>query len=121
LVGALQPLQEATVELVTSASWQAHLRSLAAAPRQRAERLVVALSKDLPESPSSGLAGGANLWLRAAPTLGRHQHRRTGSGQRGYRHSWRIFTIGEPDYSHLGLSFAVILAEQIPERSRRNG
>ena len=60
-----RPLQEATLELVSSPSWERHLRGLATSLRQRCHELASQLGKARPDW-TSGMppTGGLHLWMR---------------------------------------------------------
>ncbi|GAA1517823.1 PLP-dependent aminotransferase family protein [Kribbella lupini] len=59
-----RPLQETALELVGSPAWSRHLRTLAAALRDRRTTLLSALATSLPElAPISPRPGGYHLWL----------------------------------------------------------
>ena len=114
-----RPLQETAVELVTSAGWQAHLRSLSAMLRQRFEMLAASVVKHLPECTFPRPAGGICLWLRLPRGADDH-----GVVERGLAHGvaaspGRFFVIGEPEHPHLRLSFAAIDSVSIHEAVRR--
>ncbi|MEV6151354.1 PLP-dependent aminotransferase family protein [Nonomuraea sp. NPDC052129] len=60
-----RPLQEAALELVSSPSWERHLRTLATALRERRAELAAALARELPGwSVARQPAGGLHLWAR---------------------------------------------------------
>ncbi|MCM2576550.1 aminotransferase-like domain-containing protein [Streptomyces meridianus] len=59
-----RPLQETALELVGSPAWGRHLRSLAAALRDRREAMVAALLHRVPGLLGPAPAGGYHLWLR---------------------------------------------------------
>jgi DNA-binding transcriptional MocR family regulator len=57
------PLQQATVEFVTSPAWPRHRRRLATELRARRDSLLAALHRHLPELvPSAIPSGGLHLW-----------------------------------------------------------
>jgi hypothetical protein len=59
------PLQQATLELVTSPSWDRHRRALRTALRTRRDTLAAALSRHLPDlAPAVVPRGGLHLWVR---------------------------------------------------------
>jgi len=103
-----RPLQEATVELMTSAGWQAHLRALGPALRHRYEVLSASLVRHLPECRFEPPAGGICLWLE----LPRGSDENIVVDQalaNGVAVSpGRMYEVGEPDAAHLRLSFASI-------------
>ncbi|WP_448318425.1 aminotransferase-like domain-containing protein [Streptomyces sp. CO7] len=60
-----RPLQETALELVCSPAWSRHLRTLAAALRDRRTTLLTALASALPGLlPARPPHGGYHLWLR---------------------------------------------------------
>ncbi|ADB32564.1 transcriptional regulator, GntR family with aminotransferase domain protein [Kribbella flavida DSM 17836] len=60
-----RPLQETTLELVSAPAWGRHLRSLAAALRDRRVAAQTALRRTLPQlRPAQPVHGGNHLWLR---------------------------------------------------------
>ncbi len=60
-----RPLQEAALELVGSAAWNRHLRSVSSALRVRRDTLTAALRGELPELDLPYIpSGGYHLWLR---------------------------------------------------------
>jgi DNA-binding transcriptional MocR family regulator len=60
-----KPLQEAALELIAAPAWPRHLRSLAAALRQRRTALAAAVERLRPELMPRRLPyGGYHLWLR---------------------------------------------------------
>lgn len=60
-----RPLQEAAVELLSTPSWDRHLRGLATALRDRCAALAAALATEIPEWTVAGVPrGGLHLWVR---------------------------------------------------------
>ena len=114
-----RPLQEAAIDLVTSAGWQAHLRSLSATLRHRAGVLAAAVATHMPACTFQVPAGGMCMWLR----LPRHTQEDAvvdlalASGVAVT--PGRLFVIGEPEHPRLRLSFAAIDAHEIDEAVRR--
>ncbi|MFI6392780.1 PLP-dependent aminotransferase family protein [Nonomuraea sp. NPDC050540] len=59
-----RPLQETALELLSSPTWERHLRSLAAALRERCAALAAAVTRDLPGWSLTRVAtGGLHLWV----------------------------------------------------------
>ncbi len=59
------PLQETALQLVTSASWPRHLKTLRGALRERRDALAAAVAKHFgPEALPNALPGGLHLWVR---------------------------------------------------------
>jgi len=114
-----RPLQETAVELVTSAGWQAHLRSLATALRQRLEALAVALDTRLPDCSFPRPAGGVCLWLQLPRGTDEVAVVEQGLAHGVAASPGRLYTIGEPELPHLRLSFAAIDTPVIDEAVRR--
>ncbi|MFI6907096.1 PLP-dependent aminotransferase family protein [Nonomuraea sp. NPDC050394] len=60
-----RPLQETALELLSSPTWERHLRSLAAALRERCAVLAAAIARDLPGWTLARVpTGGLHLWVR---------------------------------------------------------
>ncbi|QNE19272.1 PLP-dependent aminotransferase family protein [Kribbella qitaiheensis] len=60
-----RPLQEAALELVSSPSWERHLRGLGISLADRCRELALQLGKTRPDWSISGLPdGGLHLWVR---------------------------------------------------------
>jgi len=58
------PLQEATLDLLSSAAWRRHRRVVAAALRERRDVLAAAVAERLPWARLTALPrGGFHLWL----------------------------------------------------------
>jgi len=63
-----RPLQEAAIELLTSPTWERHLRALSAGLRERCAVLASALAVEAPEWTVSRVpAGGLHLWVAVPP------------------------------------------------------
>ncbi|MGW4472639.1 aminotransferase-like domain-containing protein [Nonomuraea sp. NPDC004354] len=59
-----RPLQEATIELVSTPAWDRHLRALSAALRERCAALAAALAEHVPGWRVTRVpAGGLHLWV----------------------------------------------------------
>ncbi|WP_030144434.1 PLP-dependent aminotransferase family protein [Glycomyces sp. NRRL B-16210] len=60
-----RPLQEAALEVLSSPSWDRHVRTLGAALRERCAALAAALAREVPEATLARLpTGGLHLWVR---------------------------------------------------------
>lgn len=60
-----RPLQEAALELLSSPSWDRHVRTLAGALRDRCGQLAAAVARELPDWTVTRLpTGGLHLWVR---------------------------------------------------------
>lgn len=114
-----RPLQEASIELVTSAGWQSHLRSLSTALRQRSEALSASLAAHLPECSFQRPAGGVCLWLQLPRGLDDIAVTQRALALGVAVSPGRLHVIGEPEHTHLRLSFAAIGAQSIDEAVRR--
>ncbi|GAA0300962.1 PLP-dependent aminotransferase family protein [Kineococcus aurantiacus] len=109
-----RPLQEAAVELVTGAGWNAHLRALSAALGARASTLSTELARQLPGCSFHRPRGGFSLWLRLPRgtddlELARRTRERglvVGPG--------RHYVVAEDDATHLRLCYAAITEQHIP-------
>ncbi|GLW29300.1 PLP-dependent aminotransferase family protein [Actinoplanes regularis] len=65
-----RPLQEAAVELLSTPSWDRHLRGLATALRERCAALATTLATEIPEWTLAGVPrGGLHLWVRVPGAL----------------------------------------------------
>jgi DNA-binding transcriptional MocR family regulator len=114
-----RPLQEAAVELVTGAGWQAHLRSLASSLRQRWEALSVALERHLPGCTFEAPAGGVFVWVQL-PKGCDEQLAVERSLAAGVAVSpGRLYVIGEAEHPHMRISFSGVPASAIDEAVRR--
>jgi DNA-binding transcriptional MocR family regulator len=114
-----QPLQEAALELVVSAGWQAHLRALSAALRDRCATLTRSVARHLPNCSFVYPGGGLHLWLELPRGLDAETIAE-GAALRGVAvMPGGFYTIGEGANPHLRLSYASIEASQIDEAVRR--
>lgn len=60
-----RPLQETALELLTSPTWERHVRSLTAALRERCAALTAAITHELPHWTLTRIpTGGLHLWVR---------------------------------------------------------
>ncbi|MFH8370978.1 PLP-dependent aminotransferase family protein [Streptomyces sp. NPDC018031] len=102
-----RPLQEAALELLSSPAYPRHLRSLAAALRDRSGALAAAVTREIPDATLAGLPGGGlHLWVRlpagaddTAVAGAARQHGVTVSAGSRY-------FAAEPPAAHLRLGFA---------------
>jgi DNA-binding transcriptional MocR family regulator len=114
-----RPLQEASVDLVTSTGWQTHLRSFSALLRLRCQVLCSSLVKRMPQCAFELPAGGVCLWLRLPK--GTDEARVV---ERALAHGvavspGSIYAIGESEHPHVRLSFVAIDTSSIDEAVRR--
>ncbi|WP_411081608.1 PLP-dependent aminotransferase family protein [Streptomyces sp. cmx-18-6] len=118
-----RPLQEAALELLSSPSWDRHVRALGADLRQRCAWLTAALSLELPAATvTSAPAGGLHLWLRLPPGVD-DTALTAAARQRGVAVSAgsRYFAT-EPPAAHLRLGFAATAGHaELEEGARRLG
>jgi len=115
-----RPLQEATIELLSSPAWDRHLRTLSAALRERRETLVAALGQFAPRWTVSGVpAGGLHLWVAVPSAMAAVEAARTtgvaiSSGDGYY--------AAEPAGSFVRVGFAATAdLAQLTEGARRLG
>ncbi|MFD9500977.1 PLP-dependent aminotransferase family protein [Streptomyces sp. NPDC060035] len=118
-----RPLQEAALEVLSSPSWDRHVRSLGAALRERCAVLATAVAQEIPGATSAGLpTGGLHLWVRL-PSGVDDAALTSAARQRGVAVSAgsRYFAT-EPPAAHLRIGFAATadLAE-LTEGVRRLG
>jgi DNA-binding transcriptional MocR family regulator len=60
-----RPMQEAALELISSPSWDRHVRVLATASRERCRHLTAAVARERPDWTITRLpAGGLHLWIQ---------------------------------------------------------
>lgn len=118
-----RPLQEAALELISSPSWDRHVRALATALRERCRALATAVARHLPEWTIERLpTGGLHLWLRlpggADDTVAAANARQQGVAVS----AGRRYFASEPPEACLRLGFAATndLAE-LAEGVRRLG
>ncbi|MFE2290747.1 PLP-dependent aminotransferase family protein [Streptomyces sp. NPDC059452] len=119
-----RPLQEAALELLSSPSWDRHVRALGDRLRERCARLAAALRAELPTADVRNVpAGGLHLWLRLPPSVDGTELT-AAARQRGVAVSAgsRYFATEPPKEAHLRLGFAATadLAE-LDEGARRLG
>ncbi|HCT79324.1 MAG TPA: GntR family transcriptional regulator [Micromonosporaceae bacterium] len=116
-----RPMQEAAVELLTTPTWDRHLRALSNALRERCAVLASALAREVPDWTVARIpAGGLHLWLRLPPgqtevaEAARAHGVAVGPG-RGY-------FAAEPPGAYLRLGFAAAAdLTELSEGARRLG
>ncbi|MFD7315387.1 MULTISPECIES: PLP-dependent aminotransferase family protein [unclassified Streptomyces] len=116
-----RPFQEAALELVGSAAWNRHLRSVSAALRTRRDTLTTALRTELPEPALPHIpSGGYHLWLRL-PDGTDEQAVVSAALRAGVAVApGRPYFSAEPPAPHLRLSFAAVAGPaEITEGVRR--
>ncbi|MFE1956578.1 PLP-dependent aminotransferase family protein [Streptomyces sp. NPDC059479] len=104
-----RPLQEAALELVGSAAWNRHLRSVSSALRIRRDTLTAALLSELPELALPHIpSGGYHLWLRL-PDGTDEQAVVSAALRAGVAVApGRPYSSAEPPAAQLRLSFAAV-------------
>ncbi|MCW6009646.1 PLP-dependent aminotransferase family protein [Micromonospora sp. CPCC 205371] len=114
------PLQQATVEFVTSPAWSRHRRALRAALRTRREALLVALSRHLPDlAPQPIPRGGLHLWTRL-PDGADDVALATAAATEGVIvFPGRPWYAAEPPAAYLRLTYAAAPPDQMDEAIRR--
>ncbi|MEV6420229.1 PLP-dependent aminotransferase family protein [Streptomyces sp. NPDC051662] len=116
-----RPLQEAALELVGSAAWNRHLRSVSTALKTRRDTLTTALRTELPEPALPHIpSGGYHLWLRL-PDGTDEQTIVPAALRAGVAVApGRPYFSAEPPAAHLRLSFAAVAGPaEITEGVRR--
>lgn len=116
-----RPFQEAALELVGSAAWNRHLRSVSAALKTRRDTLTTALRTELPEPALPHIpSGGYHLWLRL-PDGTDEQAVVSAALRAGVAVApGRPYFSAEPPAPHLRLSFAAVAGPaEITEGVRR--
>ncbi|MGW6598817.1 aminotransferase-like domain-containing protein [Streptomyces sp. NPDC055036] len=116
-----RPFQEAALELVGSAAWNRHLRSVSAALKTRRDTLTTALRTELPELALPHIpSGGYHLWLRL-PDGTDEQAVVPAALRAGVAVApGRSYFSAEPPAAHLRLSFAAVAGPaEITEGVRR--
>ena len=108
-----KPLQHAAVEFVTAPGWNAQLRAVSSALRERMAVLTAALARELPDCSFTNPTGGINLWLRLPPGVDDMVVAANASRFGVSVMAGRFFVIGEQEASHLRLSVAGIETEHI--------
>ncbi|MBB2900592.1 DNA-binding transcriptional MocR family regulator [Kineococcus radiotolerans] len=108
-----RPLQEAAVELVTGAGWNAHLRSLSAALNARAARLVTALNRELPDCTFTRPRGGFSLWLRLPRGTDDVELARRALDRGLAVGPGRNYAVAEEDAAHLRLCFSALPEQHV--------
>ncbi|WP_326812050.1 PLP-dependent aminotransferase family protein [Streptomyces scopuliridis] len=116
-----RPFQEAALELVGSAAWNRHLRSVSAALKTRRDAMTTALRTELPEPALPHIpSGGYHLWLRL-PDGTDEQAVVSAALRAGVAVApGRPYFSAEPPAAHLRLSFAAVAGPaEITEGVRR--
>ncbi|MFB7228143.1 PLP-dependent aminotransferase family protein [Streptomyces fimicarius] len=118
-----RPLQEAALEVLSSPSWDRHVRSLGVALRERCATLAAALAREVPGAALNAVpAGGLHLWVRL-PAGVDDTVLTSAARQRGVAVSAgsRYFAT-EPPAAHLRIGFATAADHtELTEGARRLG
>ncbi|MEV0174968.1 PLP-dependent aminotransferase family protein [Streptomyces sp. NPDC050803] len=118
-----RPLQEAALEVLSSPSWDRHVRSLGVALRERCAVLAAAVTQEIPGAALAGLpTGGLHLWVRLPPGVD-DTVLTSAARQRGVAVSAgsRYFAT-EPPAAHLRIGFAATADHaELTEGVRRLG
>ncbi|MGC0317577.1 PLP-dependent aminotransferase family protein [Kitasatospora acidiphila] len=102
-----RPLQEAAVELLSTPSWDRHLRSLAGTLQQRCAVLADALAREVPDWTLLRVPeGGLHLWLRLPPGLTEAAVADAAPAHRVTVNLGHHYFPAEPPAAHLRLGFA---------------
>lgn len=118
-----RPLQEAALEVLSSPSWDRHVRALGTALRERCAVLAAALSQEIPGATLAGPpTGGLHLWLRLPS--GVDDAALTGAARQlgvAVSAGSRYFAT-EPPAAHLRIGFAAAAGHpELTEGVRRLG
>ncbi|MFD3843956.1 aminotransferase class I/II-fold pyridoxal phosphate-dependent enzyme, partial [Streptomyces sp. NPDC058642] len=117
-----RPLQEAALELVGSAAWPRHLRSISTDLKTRRDAMTTALGLHLPELALPHVpSGGYHLWLRLPDGSGREAALTAAALRAGVAITpGRPYFSAEPPAGHVRLSFAAVAGSgEIAEGVRR--
>ncbi|MBV7245987.1 PLP-dependent aminotransferase family protein [Streptomyces sp. MW-W600-10] len=118
-----RPLQEAALEVLSSPSWDRHVRSLGVALRERCATLAAALAREVPGVALNAVpAGGLHLWVRLPGGVD-DTVLTSAARQRGVAVSAgsRYFAT-EPPAAHLRIGFAAAADHtELTEGARRLG
>jgi DNA-binding transcriptional MocR family regulator len=114
------PLQQATLELVTSPSWDRHRRALRTALRTRRDTLAAALSRHLPDlAPTTLPRGGLHLWIRLPHGVDDIAVAAAAAAEGVVVFPGRPWYPAEPEAPHLRLTYAAAAPNLIEEGVRR--
>ena len=116
-----RPAQEAALALVTSRSWDRHLRSLATALQTRSQVMLAGLARHLPAvARVPRPLGGMHLWLALPPGLDDSEVAVAARAGGVIVNPGRHFFPAEPPGPHLRLTFAAAAdGAEIEEGLRR--
>lgn len=121
LFGAI-PLQEVALELVTSSSWERHLKRTQAELRRRCETATRAVTKHMPDAyiavPPSG---GLHVWLRLPDGIEDHAFAAAALEERVGVQAGSLYFPAEPPAPFLRLSFAAAGEDMLEQGIERLG
>lgn len=114
------PLQQATVELVTSPSWDRHRRALRTALRTRRDALAAALARHRPDLvPPMLPRGGLHLWVRLPDGTDDIALAAAAAAEGVVVFPGRPWYPAEPDAPHLRLTYAAAAPDRFDDGVRR--
>jgi DNA-binding transcriptional MocR family regulator len=114
------PLQEATLELVSSPGWARHLRTLRAGLRARRDALLAAIAEHLPQlPPPAAPGGGLHVWLALEGGTDDVALARDAAAAGVVVSPGRPFFAAEPPGPHLRLTFGAAPPAALAEGVRR--
>jgi hypothetical protein len=112
---------EAALELLSSPAWDRHVRTLAAALRDRARELSAAITRERPDwTITRQPTGGLHLWVRLPPGTNDTEAAATARQQGVAVSPGHRYFATEPPAHHLRLSFAATADRpELTEAARR--
>ncbi|WP_223884304.1 aminotransferase class I/II-fold pyridoxal phosphate-dependent enzyme [Micromonospora craniellae] len=114
------PLQQATIEVVTSPAWARHRRALRTALRARREALLTAIRWHLPDLAGQPVArGGLHLWARLPDGVDDVALAVAAAAEGVVVFPGRPWYAAEPPAPHLRLTYAAAPPELMDEAVRR--
>ncbi|WP_020521444.1 aminotransferase-like domain-containing protein [Catelliglobosispora koreensis] len=117
-----RPMQEATLELLSSPAWDRHLRVLSVALRDRCRDLSQAIAHHCPNWTVSRPAGGLHLWVTLPPGVDDTALANAARQQLVTACVGRRYFAAEPPGAYLRLSFAEAAdSSELAEGARRLG
>ncbi|SCL44384.1 DNA-binding transcriptional regulator, MocR family, contains an aminotransferase domain [Micromonospora citrea] len=114
------PLQQATIEFVTSPAWARHRRAVRAALQARRAALLTALRRHLPQlAPHPVPRGGLHLWARLPDGTDDVALAAAAADEGVVVFPGRPWHAAEPPAPHLRLTYAAAAPELMDEAVRR--
>ncbi|MEU4428016.1 PLP-dependent aminotransferase family protein, partial [Actinoplanes sp. NPDC024001] len=114
------PIQQATLEFVTSPAWGRHRRVLRAALRSRRDALLAALARHLPDLvPPTVPRGGLHLWVRLPDGTDEIAVTTAAAAAGVIVFPGRPWYAAEPPAPHLRLTYAAAPPDRMDEAVRR--